>query len=387
MNTVRRAHALNHMRIVGIRTRVLRYNYPPGLEISDARHTLTYREAVLVEVEGEDGQVGLGEAITIGGPPISTLTVIRDELAPRLTGRDPLDRERLWHDMYYGSFQHGRKGLLVVALSALDTAIWDLCARSLGIPLYQFIGGYHNRVPAYASGGVYVEGKGIDELVEEVFGYVTQGFKAVKIKVGRPPLREDIKRVKAVREAIGPNVLLMVDANRAYNHWEALQMGRELEKLNVRFFEEPLPADDLDGYRELGRKLDLTLAAGENEYTQFGFRDLLDTGAIGVAQPDLSWSGGVTACLKVASLCEARHIEVAPHAFTSIVNLAATLHLLGGIPNGTWLEWDQNPNGLRTGLGDYPLQLDEEGCVRIPDAPGTGLMLDPAAVERFTISV
>jgi D-galactarolactone cycloisomerase len=373
------------MEIAAIRSRILRYNYPEDSGIRAANQTLSYREIVLVEVEGMNGEVGLGEAITIGGPPSSTHTIIMEELAPRLIGRDVFDRQKLWEEMYYGSFQHGRKGLIVVALSALDTALWDLSARTLGIPLYKLLGGYRDKVPAYASAGFYGENKGLHELAEEMREYAEKGFKAVKMKIGDVSLKEDIERVQAVRQAVGSNILVMVDANRSYNHWEAIQIGRELEKVNVRFFEEPLPADDLDGYRRLGHLLDIPLAAGENEYTLFGFRDLIDTGGVSVAQPDVSWSGGITACLKIASLCEARHVDVAPHSFTSIVNLATTLHLLGSIPNGIWIEVDQNPNGLRTDLCEFDFELDDEGCLTIPATPGIGIELDQKALTKYSI--
>jgi len=375
------------MKITNVQARVLRYNYAPETGIRAANQTLKYREIILVEVGSDSGHIGLGEAITIGGPPSSTLTVIREEMAPRLIGHNPFDRERIWHELYYGSFQHARKGLAVIALSALDVAVWDLCARILNLPLFKLIGGYRDKVPAYASAGFYDDGKGLQELSKEMEGYIRLGFKAVKMKVGDLTLHEDIERVRAVRQAVGPEVLIMVDANRAYDHWQAVRMGRELEKLDVRFFEEPLPADDLDGYRKLGSQLDVPLAAGENEYTLFGFRDLIDTGGISIAQPDLSWSGGVTACLKIAAMCEARHIQIAPHSFTSIINLAATLHFLGSIPNGAWLEFDQNPNGLRTDLCKYPLELDEEGCIRIPNEPGIGVTLDSEVVEKYQLQL
>jgi len=375
------------MKISEIRARTLRYNYPPGFEIRDAKYSLMHRECIIVEAQGDDGNIGLGEAITIPGPPVSTSTVITQELAPRLIGQDPFDRERLWHEMYYGSYQHGRKGLLIIALSALDTAIWDLCARSLGLPLYKLLGGFRNRVPAYASGGFYTTGDDAGKLESELRGYVQAGFRAVKIKIGRKSLREDIERLRVARQAVGADVTLMVDANRSYNLREAIAIGRELDRLGVYFFEEPCNPDDLEGYRRLGEKVDVAIAAGENEYSPFGFRDLLDLAGVRVAQPDASWSGGITACLKIAAMCEARHVEVAPHTFTSIVNLAAHLHLLGAIPSGSWLEWDQNPNALRTELADFPLKLDHEGMVTIPEGPGLGLTLDPLAVAKYAIDV
>ena len=230
--------------------------YPLEVPLSDSIHYMPVRAALLVELGADDGEVGIGESAIYGGPASVVETMIHDELAPRILGEDPTRPEWLWQVMTGRSHQHGDGGVLPAAVSGLDIAMWDIMSRRSGLPLYRLLGGYRDRVRAYASAGFYAEGKDAGALADEARGYVGNGFRHVKIKVGRTTdtpvnplvhmdapdfatvtLAEDLQRVSAVRKAVGDDIHLMVDANNAWTKPTALEAGREFERLGVHWFE------------------------------------------------------------------------------------------------------------------------------------------------------
>ena len=376
--------------------------YPLDAPLSDSIHYMPVRAALLVELGTDDGEVGIGESAIYGGPASVVETMIHDELAPRILGEDPTRPEWLWQVMTARSHQHGDGGVLPAAISGLDIAMWDLLARRAGLPLYRLLGGYRNEVRAYASAGFYAEGKDAGGLADEVRGYVEAGFRHVKIKVGRTtdtpvnPLvhmdapdfatvtfAEDLRRVGAVRKAIGEDVHLMVDANNAWTKPTALEAGREFERLGVHWFEEPVPTDDRVGSAALAAALAVPIAGYETRTGLAGFRDLIADGAVGIVQPDVIWSGGITACRRIAALAVAAGLPCVPHVFSTAVSLAANLHFIASIPNSYLLEFDQNPNALRTELLDRPIEPDASGIVTVPDGPGLGVRLDPETLRRY----
>jgi L-alanine-DL-glutamate epimerase-like enolase superfamily enzyme len=376
--------------------------YPLDAPLSDAIHFMPVRPALLVELGTDDGEVGIGESAIYGGPASVVETMIHDELAPRLLGEDPTRPEWLWQVMTSRSHQHGDGGVLPAAISGLDIAMWDLMARQAGLPLYRLLGGYRDEVRAYASAGFYAEGKDAEGLADEARGYVEAGFRHVKIKVGRTTdtpvnplvhmdapdfaavtLAEDLRRVGAVRKAVGDEVHLMVDANNAWTKPTALEAGREFERLGVHWFEEPVPTDDREGSAALAAALTVPIAGYETRTGLAGFRDLIADGAVGIVQPDVIWSGGITVCRRIAALAVAAGLPCVPHVFSTAVSLAANLHFIASIPNSYLLEFDQNPNALRTELLDRPIEPDERGIVTVPDGPGLGVRLDPETLRRY----
>jgi L-alanine-DL-glutamate epimerase-like enolase superfamily enzyme len=379
--------------------------YPLEAPLSDSIHYMPVRAALLVELGTEDGEVGIGESAIYGGPASVVETMIHDELAPRLLGEDPTRPEWLWQVMTGRSHQHGDGGVLPAAISGLDIATWDLLAREAGLPLYRLLGGYRDEIRAYASAGFYAEGKDAEGLADEVRGYVEDGFRHVKIKVGRTtdtpvnPLvhmdapefatvtfAEDLRRVGAVRKAIGDEVHLMVDANNAWTKPTALEAGREFERLGVHWFEEPVPTDDREGSAALAAALSVPVAGYETRTGLAGFRDLIADGAVGIVQPDVIWSGGITVCRRIAALAVAAGLPCVPHVFSTAVSLAANLHFIASIPNSYLLEFDRNPNALRTELLDRPIEPDERGVVTVPDGPGLGVRLDPETLRRYAVA-
>jgi L-alanine-DL-glutamate epimerase-like enolase superfamily enzyme len=351
----------------------------------DATYTLPSRSVVLARIETDEGISGIGEAAYFGGPPMITKMIIEKELADYLIGEDPLNIERLWETMYQRSIKHGRKGAIIASMSGIDIALWDIKARSVGMPLYQLLGGCYEKIRAYASAGFYAEGKGLKELAGEMESYVKEGFTAVKMKIGRVSQAEDMARIKAVREAIGPNIDLLVDGNNVYTSYEAIKMARKMEAYDVFWFEEPVPAEDIEGSARVAHAIDMPLAAGENEFTRYGFRDLIINQALDIAQPDATWCGGITEARKIAAMASAWNITCVPHSFSSAIALMSNLHFSASIPNSMFQEFDRNYNPLREELLTEPVRINKDGYIDLPDKPGLGVELNEATVKKYRV--
>ena len=353
--------------------------------IMDATYTLPSRSVVLARVETDEGISGIGEAAYFGGPPMITKMIIEKELADYLIGEDPLNIERLWETMYQRSIKHGRKGAIIASMSGIDIALWDIKARSVGMPLYRLLGGCYEKIRAYASAGFYAEGKGLKELAGEMESYVKEGFTAVKMKIGRVSQAEDVARIKAVREAIGPNIDLLVDGNNVYTSYEAIRMARKMEAYDVFWFEEPVPAEDIEGSARVAHAIDMPLAAGENEFTRYGFRDLIINQALDIAQPDTTWCGGITEARKIAAMASAWNITCVPHSFSSAIALMSNLHFSASIPNSMFQEFDRNYNPLREELLTEPVRINKDGYIDLPDKPGLGVELNESTVKKYRV--
>ena len=387
------------MKIVDIRTIPLSYRCDPPY--GSAGGMQAARGGLLVEVETDDGIIGIGEAGVGGG---STRHVIEHQLRPMLIGEDPLLIEGMWQKMFARTRQFGRRGIAMNAISGIDIALWDIAGKIAKLPVYRLLGACRDRVEAYASGGFYQEGKSVEDLAAEAEGYRARGFTGMKMKIGRNPstqthLRhlagsaqlcevepeEDIARVAAVRKALGPKAKLMVDVNCAWSPAMAIEIGRALEPFKLYWIEEPVATDDIDGSARVAAALATPIAGYETEIGLYGFRELITRGAVDIVQPDIAWSGGFSECRRIAALAQAHHLMVAPHAFASAVTLVASLHFAASIPNGLVLEFDQNPNGLRDELLKEPIRIDGNGMIRLPERPGLGIELDRAAIDRYRI--
>jgi D-arabinonate dehydratase len=389
------------MKILDVRTIPLSYRCEkPYMSAAGAQ---VARSTLLVEIETDTGLVGFGEAGSAGGPLASTQVVVEQELKPLLLSEDPLLIEYLWQKMFQRTRQHGRRGIIMHAISGIDIALWDLAGKTAHLPLYRLLGAYRDKVEAYASGGFYQEGKDIAALMEEAGSYVSQGYRAMKMKIGRNPstqtnlremlamhdqcvvsLEEDLARVEAVRRVLGREAKLMVDINCAWSPALAIQMGRAMEPQNLYWIEEPVATDDIKGSAEVARALGTAIAGYETEVGAYGFRELITQRAVDIVQPDIAWAGGFTECRRIAAFAHVHNMMVAPHAFSSAITLVASMHLLASIPNGLLLEFDQNPNALRAELLQEPIKA-EDGFVKLPERPGLGVELDPAVVERYRV--
>ena len=227
-------------------------------------------------------------------------------------GLSVFDVEHLWERMYQPKLI-GRRGLTTRAMAAIDIAMWDAAGKSVGVPLYRLLGGFRNRVPAYLAGGYYLEGKRLDDLAEEMRDKVALGARYIKMKIGGAPMREDVERVRVVREAVGDDIEIMVDANNAYSALEAIKIARLLEPYHPYWFEEPIHAEDYGGLAQVRASTSIPIATGENEYTRYGFRDLIACGGVDILQPDANVLGGVTEWRHIASLASAYRLPLAPH--------------------------------------------------------------------------
>jgi L-alanine-DL-glutamate epimerase-like enolase superfamily enzyme len=385
------------MKIVDIRTIPLSYRCDPPY--GSAGGMQARRGGLLVEIETDEGVIGIGEAGVGGG---STQGVIEKQLRPMLIGEDPLLIEGLWQKMFARTRQYGRRGIVMNAISGIDIALWDIAGKVAKLPLYRLFGACRDRVEAYASGGFYQEGKSIDDLAGEAEDYRARGFRGMKMKVGRNPstqthLRhlvdhaelcevepeEDIARVAAVRRVLGPRAKLMVDVNCAWSPAFAIEMGRAFEPYKLYWIEEPVATDDIAGSAAVADALATPIAGYETEIGLYGFGELITRGAVDIVQPDLAWAGGFSECRRIAALAQAHHRMVAPHAFAGAVTLVASLHFIASIPNGLVLEFDQNPNGLRDELLTEPIRIEGDGTLRLPERPGLGIELDRGAIERY----
>ena len=387
------------MKIAAIRTIALSAQVDPPY--ASAAGVQARRGGLLVEVETDEGIVGIGESGLGGG---ATATVIEKDLAPMLIGRDPLMIEGIWQTMFARTRQYGRRGVVMQAISGIDIALWDIAGKVAKMPVYKLLGACRDRVEAYASGGFYQEGKSATDLAGEAEGYRARGFKGMKMKVGRNPstqthLRqlignaafcevdpsEDLARVAAVRQALGPHANLMVDVNCAWSPAFAIEMGRAMEPYHLYWIEEPVATDDIEGSAKVADALATPIAGYETEVGLYAFRELISRGAVDIVQLDIAWSGGFSEGRRIAAYAQAHHRMVAPHAFAGAVLLVASLHFAASIANGLILEWDQNPNAIRDELLKEPLKLESDGTVKLPERPGLGIELDRAAVERYRV--
>ena len=351
------------------------YRWPRVKPISNGKHTYTHVELSLVKISTDAGITGIG----LGGGGAIGRAVI-EHLTPVLLGEDPRDVERLWHMMWVPKLV-GRRGLATRAISAIDIGLWDLRARVTGMPLWRLLGGYRDRVPAYVAGGYYEEGKGSKELAQEMAGYVEAGARAVKMKIGALPIAEDVERVRVARRAVGPDVKLMVDANCAYRYYEAIRVAKRIEAYDPFWFEEPVAPDDYEGFRKLARATSIPIASGENEYTRYGFRDLIAQQAVAILNADALVLGGVTEFMKVAALAQAHNLDIAPHGPQEI-----HAHLVAAISNGLILEFYRDTVDPMWGKKyHHSLRLNDDGTVSPPDVPGSGLDPNYEALRPFRV--
>jgi L-alanine-DL-glutamate epimerase-like enolase superfamily enzyme len=343
--------------------------------------------ATLVEVRTDDGQIGIGEAIARRAPEVVT-TVIDKMLTPMLIGRDPRDVEGLWDEMFGALRGWGHyRGFVFEGMSGIDIALHDLLARAAGLPLYKFLGGAGRKtVKCYASSVYFAP---IDEMASEAAAQVAKGHTAVKVKIGRNQalggLRSDVESVRAVRQAVGPAVEIMLDVNGAYDAATAIRAARQLEPLDITWLEEPVFPDDVSGYELIRKNSGIPLAAGESESGIFGFRDLIERRAVDVLQPEIARIGGFTGARRLWALAHAYNLAYAPHTgFSGGVAHLASLHLAAAAPNFMTYEYFYAPNALRD-IFTTPFPEPKGSMITLPDGPGLGLELDWNLLRRYEV--
>ena len=322
------------MKISSIKSHVLRYELDKELGYSQQYYK--HRTAHLVEIETDEGITGWGECFGPGNIALANKYIVEKVIQPLIIGEDPINKEYIWHKVYNLLRDSGQKGMPIQALSGIDIALWDILAKKAKLPLYQLLGGKtNNKIPVYGY-GMMLQKKSVEELCElfkkEANQIKEKNFKAMKMKVGLGP-KEDLMLVSAVREAIGDNFKLMVDANHAYNKNDALYVGKGLDEMEIYWFEEPVAPEDYDGYKELKEKLKTNIAGGEAEFTKYGWNQLIKNNCIDIAQPEVCGLGGITEYLKVSALAQSNFIPIVNHVWGSALSVAVNLHLLTSLPD------------------------------------------------------
>ncbi|WP_288373654.1 mandelate racemase/muconate lactonizing enzyme family protein [uncultured Algoriphagus sp.] len=385
------------MKIANIEAYWLRCPIPKEKQHRSDYGLLTNFDMTLVVVTTDTGLQGFGEAkaaVGSSGSCASIVSCVENELKPALIGQDANQINRIWEIVYNGTRDHyalsrgrkfpilGRRGLTISALSGIDTALWDIKGKALGVPVVELLGGScRDKMPAYASGGW----AGADAIGEQLKGYTEKGFSGVKMRVGvmDETVAESIKRVRAAREALPDHIKLMTDAHGTFSVPEAKQFCRGVEDCNLYWFEEPISPDNRIGTAEVRASTHIPIAAGESEYTAFDVRDLISEKAIDVIQPDCAIIGGITEAMRVSQLAHTYQLELAPHCWGSAFSFMAGLSVAFASPSANVIEFSLGGNPMMYELVKEKISVDEKGMLEAPTQPGLGLTPNWDFVKEF----
>ncbi len=331
------------------------------------------RNILMIEVETRGGIIGMGY-LHLFRPAVATIKACLEEaIIPRVLGKDATAVEAIWDDLWLFTTTFGRGGITTMAQSGLDIALWDAVGKRAGLPLHRLWGHYRSELPVYGSG--CFRGSGGDGMIAKALHFKEQGFKAIKMQVAHTQdLRTDLDNVRRMREAVGPEIDIMIDVNMGWTADVAIQMGRKFEQYDIYWLEEPVRPDDFDGYRRVAYALDLRVVGGETHFTRFGLAPFFETPVLPILQPDLM-RGGFTDLRKTAALAEAKGIKIAPHLFTEL-----SVQLVASIPNGIWIE-DMR---LSADLWVDPIPV-VKGTITAPERPGHGLAFKPEILRDCAV--
>jgi len=337
----------------------------------------------IVKIITDNGITGIGECIARISPRI-TESIVIDFFKPILIGRDPLEFESLWHDMY--NMMRGRghsRGFFIEAIAGIDIAIWDIIGKYHKLPIAKLLGGSSDKqIEVYASSLMHKE---IQILEKEAESLVEKGYKAIKLKIGRG-IEQDISNIKKIRKVIGYDIKLMVDANSYYKASEAIELSNKMQQYDIYWFEEPVPTDDIHGYERVNKTIGIPVAAGESEFTAFGFRDLLERDALDVVQPNVARAGGFTECKKIIQLASLYNKYYAPQTgMSSGICIIASMHLAAAAPNFLKFEYMYLDNPLLH-IFKEPIPEPENSFCKLSGKPGLGYELDEEKIRRYRLN-
>jgi L-alanine-DL-glutamate epimerase-like enolase superfamily enzyme len=355
------------------RVEILMVDLKPKVKRVDAIQSFVSQETPIVRITDADGVIGTGYSYTIGTGGHSVIELLKRTLVPALIGREALEIERIWRDLLFLTHATTTGAITSIALAAIDTALWDLKARKLGLPLHILAGGAQESIPLYTTEGGWLH---LDEaaLVDDALRAKADGFGGCKLKVGRP-IFEDVRRIGAVREAVGPGFEIFTDANQRFNVDEAIRRARAYEPLDIGWFEEPLTAEDISGHTRLVESTSIPIAVGESLYSAMHFREYLERHACSIVQVDVGRIGGITPWLKVAHLAETFNIAVCPHFLMEL-----HVGLCAAVPNARWVEYIPQLDDL---TGEKMTIRDGHA---IPSSrPGLGIDWDFDAIAAMTV--
>lgn len=358
------------MKVIAVETRpvVLPLPKPIGSALGEIRDF----GCILVTIRTDAGITGENVVFTLNNRRTKVLRAMVDELADLVIGRDAGHIADFWTRAWKDINFLGHTGVTVMGISAIDGALWDALGKATQTPLHRLLGGARTSVPAYHSGGLWLS-LSIPELVAQAESFLAQGFRAMKIRLGLPDPAADAARVRAVRQAIGPGIALMADANQGQTEAQAIRLGRMLEECNLTWFEEPLPAWDLEGLARVAAALDTPIASGETEYTRYGFRRMLNLRSADILMPDLQRVGGVSEFMRVANLAQAQDVAVSSHLFPE-----TSIQVLGALSNAIYLEYMPWFSPLYNETLEF-----SEGAALVPERPGWGFTFNQKAIARL----
>lgn len=373
------------MKVVKVETFVLSDKLKQSFSFS--QWSYSERRICLVKITTDTGLEGWGE----GYGPADVLESGIKLLAPIVIGRNPIEQETIWFDMYRKTLDFARRGILVASISAIDIALWDLKGKALDLPVSVLMGGqYRKRIMPYATGLYFSESENLAaDLAAEAKAYVAQGFKAIKMKVGLT-IEKDVEHVKKVREAIGEDIRLMVDSNHAYSLREAAELSRRIETYNIGWFEEPVSPEFYQHYKELRSKTRIPIAGGECEYLRYGHHQLLKHECVDILQIDICSAGGLTEAKRIAALASTQGVEIVPHTWGTGIAFHVALHFIANlepIPGRLimpdfFIEYDRTENGIREALTSPSIQM-KDGYIDVPQGPGLGIIIHEEAIQRY----
>jgi L-alanine-DL-glutamate epimerase-like enolase superfamily enzyme len=364
---------MTDMTIADVRTTLLRMPWPDDPWMKG--HALgKTRDVLVLEVETKGGLVGMGYLNPLNSPVLRTIAVcIEEAIVPRVIGRDATAVEAIWRDLWRATLTAGRGGIAMMAISALDIALWDVVGKRAGLPLHRLWGHFRGKIPVYGSG--CWRGSGGDGMIAKAQHYVSRGFRAIKMQVAHVhDLATDLANVRRMREALGPDIDIMIDVNMGWTADVAIQMGRKFEGFDIYWLEEPVLADDFAGYMRVAEALDLRVVGGETHFTRYDLRPFLENPRLPILQPD-PMRGGLTDLRKTAAIADTWGMTMAPHLFPEL-----NVHLLASIPNGLWIEH----MGLLDDLWVNPPAI-ADGMITAPELPGHGLAFKPEVLREFRI--
>jgi len=352
---------------------------PIRRDIGDSTHSFSYWSTPGCWISTDDGVVGTGYTGLEGDGEELIKQVIDNYYAPRLVGRDPFEVKNIWEDLQWGRLHWiGRAGVTQMAQAAVDIALWDIMAQAAGVPLWKLLGGDKAQtIKTYNTDGGWLNWS-LEELVADTRRFVEEGWSGVKVKVGKADPWEDYRRIKAVREAIGDEIMLMVDANMVWDINTARMLGKQLEDFHIKWIEEPLHPDDVHGHATLARELVTPIALGESLYHRYQFRDYIAADAVDVVQADVTRVGGITEWMRIANLASCYNLPVVPHIGDM---MQVHQHLVAATPNAPMLEYIP----WILDLFEHPVQV-ENGSIRVPSEPGASTRMRSDSLERWRVA-
>lgn len=332
------------------------------------------RDLVVVEIETASGIIGMGYLHILNSPVLRTIgACIEEAIVPMIKGRDATAVEAIWRDLWRALLTSGRGGITVMAMSAIDIALWDIVGKAAGMPLHRLWGHFRSEIPIYGSG--CFRQLGGDGMIEKARRFVARGFKAIKMQVAHVhDLQTDLANVRRMREALGPDIDIMIDVNMGWTADVAIQMGRKFEEFDIYWLEEPVIADDFTGYRRVAEALDMRVVGGETHFTRYDLRPFFENPCCPILQPD-PMRGGLTELRKIAVLADTWGMQMAPHLFPEL-----NVHVMASIPNGIWAEH----MGLLDDLWVDPPAI-ADGMITAPERPGHGLAFKPDALREYRV--